>query len=127
MEAYDSETAYAMYDRFMIDDADSNYTLTVGSYTGNAGDSIRASIRKENSNNMPFSTPDRDNDNAENEHYCAGVYKCGWWFNSCFSSNLNGLYGKTYNTWKALIWRSWRGKQSLKRSEMKIRKVDNLN
>ncbi len=71
MEAYDTHTAYAVYNAFMIDDADSNYRLTVGSYTGNAGDSIRGT-GDGSSNNMPFSTPDRDNDNSDYTDYCVG-------------------------------------------------------
>lgn len=47
-------------------------------------------------NGMPFSTYDRDNDNAANHlSYvnCAMWAKGGWWHNSCQNSNLNGLYG----------------------------------
>ena len=39
---------------------------------------------------MMFSTSDSDNDlDIRN---CASENKGGWWFNSCYSSNLNGLY-----------------------------------
>src|SRR5678815_1828473 len=39
---------------------------------------------------MVFSTEDVDND--LHMRNCALDNKGGWWFNSCFSSNLNGLY-----------------------------------
>ncbi len=58
MESYDSYTAYAVYDSFMISDSVTNYTLTFGSYTGNAGDSFTRG--NGDMNGIPFSTPDRD-------------------------------------------------------------------
>lgn len=39
---------------------------------------------------MAFSTVDSDNDH--NMRNCAEDNKSGWWFNSCFTSNLNGVY-----------------------------------
>ena len=42
-------------------------------------------------NSMPFSTYDRDNDRHTDDN-CAEQYKGGWWYNSCYHSNLNGLY-----------------------------------
>ncbi|ELT89170.1 hypothetical protein CAPTEDRAFT_49616, partial [Capitella teleta] len=39
---------------------------------------------------MAFSTEDTDND--LHRRHCAQENKGGWWFNSCFSSHLNGVY-----------------------------------
>ena len=39
---------------------------------------------------MAFSTEDNDND--LHRRNCAVENKGGWWFNSCYSSNLNGVY-----------------------------------
>ena len=58
MKAFDGDTAYAVYDTFSVGDASSNYELTIGTYSGTAGDSLSYH------NNMTFSTKDRDNDAA---------------------------------------------------------------
>ena len=42
---------------------------------------------------MAFSTADRDNDLHMSN--CAEENAGGWWFNSCSSSNLNGVYQST--------------------------------
>lgn len=39
---------------------------------------------------MAFSTADMDNDRHMSN--CAEENGAGWWFNSCSSSNLNGVY-----------------------------------
>ncbi|XP_071943741.1 ficolin-1-like [Antedon mediterranea] len=41
-------------------------------------------------NDYQFSTDDIDNDVWVGN--CAVTYKGGWWYNSCYDSNLNGLY-----------------------------------
>uniref|UniRef100_A0A1I8JMF9 Fibrinogen C-terminal domain-containing protein n=1 Tax=Macrostomum lignano TaxID=282301 RepID=A0A1I8JMF9_9PLAT len=41
-------------------------------------------------NGFPFTTIDKDNDNAESN--CAQSFKGAWWFNSCFGAHLNGQY-----------------------------------
>jgi len=55
--------------------------------TSAAGDSL--SYHDE----MAFSTADRDNDLHMSN--CAEENGAGWWFNSCSSSNLNGVYQST--------------------------------
>ena len=77
-------------------------------FVGTAGDSLgyhRA---------MLFSTKDRDSDkNSGNS---------GWWYNSCHSSNLNGLYLNGKEDSIGMCWYHWKNNYySLKRSEMKIR------
>ena len=39
---------------------------------------------------MAFSTEDSDND--LHMRNCAADNKGGWWFNSCYTSNLNGVH-----------------------------------
>ncbi|XP_019637151.1 PREDICTED: ficolin-2-like [Branchiostoma belcheri] len=105
MEDAEGNTAYAAYDTFVISPESQNYKLHIGNYSGTAGDSLTYHDGK------PFSTKDRDNDGS-----CAQLHKGAWWYNSCYRSNLNGLYLDGVN------WRHWKGyNYSLKRTEMKLR------
>ena len=117
LEAFDGEKAYAEYDGFMIGDEASNYRLSVGTYRGNAGDSLDYDSSNYRHNGMPFSTRDRDNDRSSS--HCANLKKAGWWFNACNAAILNGLYsGAERGAGIGLFtWRSW---EQLKKSEMKI-------
>lgn len=77
-------------------------------------------------NGMPFSTYDRDNDNAANHlswGNCADWAKGGWWHNSCQNSNLNGRYGDN-GYGQGVNWEDWKTLDySLKSSVMKVRKT----
>ena len=116
MEAFDGDTAYAVYDSFHLGDASSNYMLSIGTNSGTAGDSLTYH------NNMAFSTTDRDNDGCNCD--CTNTWKGAWWYKSCHHSNLNGLYlGPTGNTGRGNVWQDWKGSRSLKRTEMKMRRV----
>ena len=118
MEAFDGDTAYAVYDSFSVGDASSYYRLTIGRNSGTAGDSLR------HNNNAAFSTKDSDNDNYSRD--CANQRKGGWWYNICSESNLNGLYLGPTGTGddKGNVWNYFKGHQSLKRTEMKMRRVE---
>ena len=100
----------------MIGAKDENYALTVGSYSGDAGDSLTRH------NGDQFSTKDRDNDATEES--CAVIYKGAWWYDLCHSSNLNGLYlsGAHESYADGINWHAWREYHySLKFVEMKFR------
>ena len=117
MEAFDGDMAYATYDSFSVGPASTNYRLTIGDYSGNAGNSLAYH------NNSAFSTKDRDNDVYDNS--CSDLYKGAWWYRYCQQANLNGLYlGPTREGHTAMVWQHWKGLyQSLKSTEMKIRRV----
>ena len=86
-------------------------------FSGTAGDSL--SYHR----GYPFSTKDQDNDGAGSRN-CAVDCKGAWWYQSCHSSNLNGLYhhGKHSSFADGVNWHHWKGfKYSAKRAEMKIR------
>ena len=79
---------------------------------------------------MSFSTEDADNDLFMRN--CADENKGGWWFNSCFTSNLNGIYhigrypdreGSKTGYPDGIVWFTLRETEfySLKRVEMKIK------
>ncbi|KAK5618580.1 Fibrinogen C domain-containing protein 1 [Crenichthys baileyi] len=121
LEDFENSTAYAHYGTFgvglfSVDPDDDGYPLTVGDYSGNAGDSLLKH------NGMKFTTKDKDNDHSENN--CASFYHGAWWYRNCHTSNLNGQYLRGQHTSYAdgIEWSSWTGWQySLKFSEMKIR------
>ncbi|XP_046861450.1 ryncolin-1-like [Xenia sp. Carnegie-2017] len=106
--------AYAEYDYFAVKNETHKYQLSLGAYSGNAGDSL--SYR----NGMAFSTKDSDKDKYKGN--CAFRHKGAWWYNSCHSSNLNGHYysGNQDNN-KGVTWYAWKRFISLKFTEMKIK------
>ena len=70
-------------------------------------------------NGMKFSTKDKDNDVSLDN--CAVLFSGAWWYESCYLSNLNGLYLKEYNV-KGINWFHFRDFRSLKFTEMKLQK-----
>ncbi|XP_061186687.1 fibrinogen-like protein 1 [Saccostrea echinata] len=130
------DIVYAEYRDFYVGPESMDYTLTAGKYTGTAGDSFnypQSSLLRHN--NHRFSTPDRDRDSSFMN--CAKLLNSGWWFNSCYSSNLNGVFlkgipygpktmgeisGDPTLEGTGIEWYPWKQKQySMARVEMKIR------
>ncbi|XP_031565954.1 ryncolin-1-like [Actinia tenebrosa] len=110
------KSAYAEYDYFAVSSERSKYKLSLGTYSGTAGDSL--SYHR----GMAFTTKDSDND-AHNGN-CAVSYKGAWWYKDCHNSNLNGLYhhGQHSSSADGVNWFHWKGHNySAKRAEMKIR------
>ncbi|XP_060069163.1 fibrinogen-like protein 1 [Ylistrum balloti] len=138
LEDWDGVRKWAEYKDFQVGNEGSGYTLGVGKYTGTAGDSFlypASSLLRHDG--MKFSTPDRDEDH--NFQHCGRLLKSGWWFNSCYSSNLNGpylsqprgnhIYGESWGQpsmdGTGIEWYPWKRHQySFKYSEMKIRPTD---
>uniref|UniRef100_G1KY07 Fibrinogen C-terminal domain-containing protein n=1 Tax=Anolis carolinensis TaxID=28377 RepID=G1KY07_ANOCA len=106
---------YATYTSFKISNEEENYILSVGSYTGGDSFSVHGG--------SAFSTRDKDNDSHETAS-CAVMYKGGWWYTACHSSNLNGLYLRGEHTSYAdgIEWATKNGYHySFKYTDMKIR------
>jgi len=125
LEDFSGNTAYAEYSVFGVSDEGIKYKLSLGSYSGTAGDSL--SVHR----GMAFSTKDRDNDNEHSsqarDRHCARFYKGAWWYRSCHHSNLNGRYlkGKHSSYADGVNWYHWKGHHySVKRAEMKIKPVN---
>ncbi|XP_072013980.1 uncharacterized protein [Amphiura filiformis] len=119
LQDFNNDTAYARYQSFSIGDEASNYRLTIGRYSGTAGDSLYYH------NNKPFSTFDRDNDRSSSNN-CARDREGAWWYYStCGYTNLNGMYlgpGPTErNDLTGMFWYHWKYSQSLKSSIMMMR------
>lgn len=105
---------FAKYSSFSVGAATTKYTLNVGGFSGNAGDSLAATH-----NGMKFSTKDQDND--VNSSNCAIVYTGGWWYRKCHASNLNGQYLVNSKDHKGIQWWSTWKKDTLKFTEIKVR------
>ena len=111
------ESGFAEYKNFEVGDATSKYTLKVGNYTGDIGDGLRKS------DNMYFTTKDRDNDRLPPDN-CAISYGGGWWYEHCFDAYLTGLYpdGKKENAEYSMSWLTWKNEEgNITFSEMKFR------
>ncbi len=121
LEDFEGQKRFALYDSVRIANEVDQYRLTLGSYIkGDAGDALSAQ------NGMRFSTKDQDNDVRPNGS-CAQVFKGAWWYKTCHSSNLNGLYLRGDHPTlyaQGVNWDAFRGfYYSLKTTEMKIRPV----
>ncbi|CAC5396778.1 Fibrinogen-like protein 1,Fibrinogen-like protein A,Tenascin,Ryncolin-4,Angiopoietin-related protein 1,Ficolin-2,Tenascin-R,Ficolin-1 [Mytilus coruscus] len=117
LQDWQGQTWYAVYKSFRVGDESTKYTLSLGSYTGTAGDSLSYQ------NGMKFSTYDQDND-AYNGVDCVARDHAGWWYNMCHNVNINGLYKKgKSNKHNVVSWNSARGPYySLKFVRMMIRR-----
>lgn len=83
------------------------------------GDSM-ANFNGDSMNGMPFSTPDQDNDIAENRN-CANERRSGWWFMQCGLSNILGLYSPGDKDEQNMIWKTWQIRIGLAKTTMMIK------
>ena len=116
LEDFDGNTAHAVYQDFSISSEEDRYRLSVSTYTGDAGDSLRDNV------GWSFSTQDMDWDDRFWDN-CADKHQGAWWYRDCSRSNLNGRYGQRSGDdgWSGIYWHSWKRFKSLKKTEMKIR------
>lgn len=92
MENYDGSFEHAHYKAFTVHDVTTAYRMNVDPF------SYEGSIKELFSfhNDMKFSTYDRDND-KNSGNCCQSNDGGGWWYNSCYRFNPNGVYGKQTN------------------------------
>ncbi|XP_078615414.1 microfibril-associated glycoprotein 4-like [Branchiostoma floridae x Branchiostoma japonicum] len=116
---WEDNVAYARYSTFSIGDESTDYTLHIGGYSGDAGDSM------DYHNGMKFSAMDRDNDGSS--YHCAQWLSGGWWYGSCGNSVLNAAYYQPEDyhgsdTGHGVSWNGWKGSYySLKATKMMVR------
>ncbi len=115
LEDFEGNTSYALYDDFRIGNESTQFQLSIGTYSGTAGDSL------DYHNGAKFSTKDRDNDTGSDN--CAQDRGGAWWYKSCAYSNLNGPYLESAErTWKSVNWYHWKNAENaLKHAQMKMR------
>ncbi|XP_078571352.1 techylectin-5A-like [Branchiostoma floridae x Branchiostoma japonicum] len=122
LENWSSETVYAEYDSFYVEDEAAKYRLHVGAYSGTAGD---GGYGLSYHDGYRFSTHDQDND-GHSIRDCATDQggRGGWWYNGCDTVNLNQPYkhGGGGSESHGIEWYPWTAHRlSIKSSVMKIR------
>ncbi|XP_050092460.1 angiopoietin-related protein 1-like [Anopheles aquasalis] len=85
LKDFSDNYGYAHYDNIVIDSESEQYRITLGKYSGTAGDSMTYN------NGMKFSTKDRDNDQSP-AYDCAQLNKGAWWYSACSLASLNAPY-----------------------------------
>ncbi|XP_056246837.1 tenascin-N isoform X2 [Seriola aureovittata] len=114
-----SERAYAVYDNFKIAPVKQKFKLTIGKYSGTAGDAMTYHQGR------PWTTVDSDNDIALGN--CALTHRGAWWYKNCHLANLNGKWGDSRHS-LGVNWEPWKGHlTSLDFTEMKIRPLGALS
>ncbi|XP_030628831.1 angiopoietin-related protein 1a [Chanos chanos] len=121
LEDWMAKKVYAEYSSFHLEPESEAYRLRLGTYQGNAGDSLTSH------NGKPFTTLDRDKDAFSGN--CAHFHKGGWWYNACGQTNLNGVWysGGVYRSkfQDGIFWADYGGGfYSLKSVRMMIRPID---
>ena len=115
---FEGNTRYAEYSTFAISDEAHGYTLSIGTYSGTAGDALTIH------NHRPFLT--KDHRGSGDSASCPVTHKGAWWYESCHYSNLNGQYLRGNHTSYAdgVNWWQWkRYHYSLKTTIMMIKPV----
>ncbi|XP_064845580.1 angiopoietin-related protein 1a [Oncorhynchus masou masou] len=121
LEDWVGKKVYAEYSSFHLEPESEGYRLRLGTYQGNAGDSLSSH------NGKMFTTLDRDKDAFSGN--CAHFHKGGWWYNACGQTNLNGVWysGGVYRSkfQDGIFWAEYGGGfYSLKSVRMMIRPID---
>ncbi|XP_053327148.1 fibrinogen-like protein 1-like protein [Spea bombifrons] len=93
----ENEARHAEYDSFYVTGEDEKYRLRLGTYSGDAGDSMTSGALKNMHDNMRFSTHDNDNDRRYNAN-CADEHGGGWWYDFCYDAQLNKKNGIHWET-----------------------------
>ncbi|XP_063795765.1 tenascin-N-like isoform X2 [Pseudophryne corroboree] len=111
-----NESAYAVYRTFRVGSSRDKYKLTVGDYSGTAGDALGYH------NGWKYSTWDRDNDIALTN--CALSHRGAFWYKNCHLANPNGQYGDNNHS-QGVNWEPWKGHEfSIPVVEMKMRPIE---
>ena len=118
LKDFEGGKVHALYQDVNVLDEGQKYKLTLGAYSGTAGESLSS-----HSDGSFFTTVDRDND--QNGRDCAvTTFKGGWWYRNSHGVSINGLYegGPTSSRGTGVTWTKYKGPfYSLKKTEMKIK------
>ncbi|XP_078578687.1 microfibril-associated glycoprotein 4-like [Branchiostoma floridae x Branchiostoma japonicum] len=127
LEDWDSVVKYAKYSSFSVGSG-SYYRLSVGGYSGTAGDGFSDSSSNAYLNGQAFSARDVDHDTWSSS--CAGTHSGtagAWWYKACGNCALNGPYLRpsdhTRYSGRGIYWLPFDGsyKYYLKKTKMMVR------
>ncbi|KAK2500308.1 hypothetical protein MC885_015505 [Smutsia gigantea] len=121
-----NHTLQAHYDNFHVDKEDQFYWLTLGLYSGNAGDTFRGRGRTDNQEGCGFSTLDHDHDrcapwtdDARAFASCSGDHSgFRWWYSDCGQENLNGRWPESMGAIGGVRWAAGDSEPALRSSVM---------
>ncbi|XP_019636888.1 PREDICTED: angiopoietin-related protein 1-like [Branchiostoma belcheri] len=129
LEDWSGNVKFARYSRFSVGPG-SDYTLSVGGYSGTAGDGFGISDFLSTNNGEKFSTHWFDRDTYSSDSL-AELYGGGWWYGSYSYSNLNGPYfrdtdGFNSSNGVGVRWVPFNNDwyYSLKKTKMMVRPTD---
>ncbi|KAK3804162.1 hypothetical protein RRG08_047629 [Elysia crispata] len=112
----DGQEVFAYSTRFLVRNEGNAYRMSLGSTSGTAG-----ALGLWFSNDMKFSTFDRDNDPLP-DFNCAKHHQGAGWFAKCHKNNINGIWGEKSSN--GVSWSDGRSWKFPNFTEMKIRRVN---
>ncbi|XP_078700729.1 microfibril-associated glycoprotein 4-like [Branchiostoma floridae x Branchiostoma belcheri] len=129
LEDWSGNVKFARYSSFSVGPG-GDYILSVGGYSGTAGDGFGLSDSSLSNNGMKFSTRWYDQDTHSRS--LAELFGGGWWYGSSSHSNLNGPYFRdtdgfnSNNNGRGIYWYPFNNdwNYTLKKTKMMVRPVD---
>ncbi|XP_059043335.1 angiopoietin-related protein 5-like isoform X1 [Mustela lutreola] len=124
----DNHTLQAHYDDFRVGREEQFYPLTLGRYSGNAGDAFRGLGHTDNQEGCGFSTLDRDHDRcspcvdgAQTFTSCSHDRSgAGWWYSTCGRADLNGLWPEQAGAASGMRWAAGDHQPALRASVLRV-------
>ncbi|XP_019638189.1 PREDICTED: fibrinogen-like protein 1 isoform X1 [Branchiostoma belcheri] len=130
LEDWSENVKFARYSRFSVGPG-SDYILSVGGYSGTAGDGFYLSLTGSSSNNNGRKFSTRLNDRDTYSGSMAEYYGGGWWYGYSSRSSLNGPYFRdtdvfNINNGFGVQWYPFNSilYYSLKKTKMMVRPTD---
>ncbi|XP_075863013.1 angiopoietin-related protein 5-like isoform X2 [Microcebus murinus] len=128
LQDVDNLTLWAHYDNFHVDNEDQFYRLTLGLYSGNAGDAFRGSGHSDSQEGSAFSTLDRDRDGCTRCVDGARTFAscsldrsgAGWWYSNCGQADLNGPWPRNAGGRSGLHWAVGSDTRALSASTLRV-------
>lgn len=125
----DNHPLQAHYDNFHVDGEDLFYRLTLGLYSGNAGDAFRGLGRTDDQEGCGFSTLDRDRDHCspctdgtQPFTSCSRDRSgAGWWYSDCGQADLNGPWPERGGATSGMRWATGNHRPTLRASVLRVR------
>ncbi|CAL4101409.1 unnamed protein product, partial [Meganyctiphanes norvegica] len=114
LHSWDHTSRHAQYKEFTIGDEETGFKLTIGGYSGDAGDALTYS------NGRKFTTRDKDNDGSGSSNCAMLTYeRGGFWYNNCAITYPCSVLRKKGDSF-GIRWDNWVNGVNLKKIIFKI-------